>query len=156
MSDSSTRRHSASVDIVTGVVLTLAGLTASYAALDFDAESRLFPALAAGLLALTGVAILVLGVVHPGDPRRVAHSLGLAALAVTAIGGWAGLFAAGLGFVLPTFLLQFALLWLAGERRVLFSLAVAAIVTGLAYLAFAVVLDVPMPPSVWPAGFEAP
>ncbi len=154
MSGSHTRRNVARVDIVTGIVLAIAGSAALLAALDFDAESRMFPALASALLALAGVAIVGLGVLRPGVSKRVAHSVGLATLACLAIGGWAGAFAAGLGFVGPTFVLQLLLLLLAGERRILPLLAVATVVTGLAWLAFVVVLDVPMPPSVLPPFLE--
>ncbi|MEM9209132.1 MAG: tripartite tricarboxylate transporter TctB family protein [Pseudomonadota bacterium] len=154
MSASGSRRHLSRVDIVAGAALAIVGSAALVAALGFDAESRLFPALASGCLALAGLATLGLGVSRPGESGTVVGRLGVAALAVFSIGVWAGLFGAGLGFVLPTFLLQIALLSLAGVRRLPFLLAVAAAVTGLAYVAFVVVLDVPLPASILPAALE--
>lgn len=138
-------------DVLAGATLAAVGLIALVVSLDFDAESRVFPAVTAGLLALVGLAMAVLAVVRPGG--RVAEArrhLGYAALAVVAIGLWALAFGSGTGFVLPTFALQLALLRLTGVRRPAYLLGVAALVTGLAWLAFIVLLDVPMPPPLVP------
>ncbi len=154
MSGSRNGRSVNADDIVTGIVLAVAGSAALIGALGFDPESRMFPALAAALLAAAGIATIGLGVLRPGEHRRIAHSMGLVAMACMAIAAWAGAFSAGLGFTGPTFLLQISLLLLAGERRPLPLLAVATVVTALAWLVFVFVLDIPLPTSVLPSYLE--
>lgn len=145
------KRSFASRDALTGASIALVGLVALALALDFDADSRLFPAAAAGLLAVVGLLAAVLAIVRPREApvARDAH-LGYAAFAVVAIALWALAFGRGAGFLIPTFVLQVVLLKLAGVRRPLYLIGVAAIVTGLAALAFIVLLDVPLPPTRLP------
>ena len=145
------KRSFVSPDALTGVSIAAVGLVGSILALDFDADSRMFPAVAAGLLAVVGVLAAVFATIKPRE-RLVstdAH-LGYPALAVVAIALWALAFGWGAGFLIPTFVLQVVLLKLAGVQRPLYLLGVAAVVTGLAALAFIVLLDVPLPPSRLP------
>ena len=145
------KRSFASRDALTGASIALVGLVALVLALDFDADSRMFPAVAAGLLAAVGIVATVLAIVKPSEaPLGTDAHLGYAALAVVAIALWALAFGWGAGFLVPTFLLQVVLLRLAGVERPLYLLGVAAVVTGLAALAFIVLLDVPLPPSRLP------
>lgn len=145
------KRSFASRDALTGASIAAVGLVALLLALDFDADSRMFPAVAAGLLAVVGILAAVLAVVKPREaPVSSDAHLGYAVLAVIAIALWALAFGWGAGFLIPTFLLQVVLLKLAGVKRPLYLLGVAAIVTGLAALAFIGLLDVPMPPSRLP------
>ena len=63
---------------------------------------------------------------------------------------WSIALSLGGGFALPTFVMQISLLALCGVRRPWILLSVAAIVTSIAYLLFAVALDVPLPASRLP------
>jgi hypothetical protein len=145
------KRSFASRDALTGASIALVGLVALVLALDFDSDSRMFPAVAAGLLAVVGILAAVLAIVKPREaPVSADADLSYAALAVAAIALWALAFGWGAGFLIPTFLLQVVLLKLAGVQRPLYLLGVAAIVTGLAALAFVVLLDVPLPLSRMP------
>jgi cytochrome bd-type quinol oxidase subunit 2 len=138
-------------EVMAGAMLAGVGLVALWLALDFDAESRMFPAVTAGLLTIVGVATAALAIIRPrAEAKETRRHLGYAALASAAIGLWALAFGGGAGFVMPTLLLQLALLRLTGVRRPAYMLAVAALVTGLAWLAFIVLLQVPMPPPLVP------
>ena len=145
------KRSLASRDALAGASIAVVGLTALVLALDFDPESRLFPAVTAGLLALIGIVAGVLAVARPREQALSTDDhLGYPALAAVAIALWALAFGGGAGFLIPTFLLQLVLLRLGGVRRLPYLLGVAAIVTGLAWLTFIVLLDVPLPPSRLP------
>jgi hypothetical protein len=67
------------------------------------------------------------------------------------IAAWAAAFSGGAGFVLPTFLMQVGLLWMAGLRRPAYIAGIAVLVTTLAYLLFVVLLDIPLPQSLLPS-----
>ena len=139
---------------MTGGVIALAGLLALLLALDFDVASRAFPAVISALLALAGFAVVGMAVAKPREMATDLHGIGSAGLACLAAGEEHRAQAAGgAGFIVPTFLLQIALLLLTGVRRRGYLLAVAAFVTGLAYLGFIVLLDVPLPPSRLPGIF---
>lgn len=153
MPEAEKKRPIARGDLLTGGVIALAGLLALLLALDFDAASRMFPAVTAASLLFAGLGTVAMAIARPGRFRTDIHGVGSAALACLAIAVWAAAFAGGAGFVIPTFLLQIVLLRLTGVRRRGYLLAVAAFVTGLAYLGFIVLLDVPLPPSRLPGIF---
>lgn len=153
MPEAEKKRPIARGDLLTGGVIALAGLLALLLALDFDVASRAFPAVISALLALAGFAVVGMAVAKPREMATDLHGIGSAGLACLAIAVWATAFAGGAGFIVPTFLLQIALLLLTGVRRRGYLLAVAAFVTGLAYLGFIVLLDVPLPPSRLPGIF---
>ena len=138
-------------DVVTGGVLAAVGLLATFQALGFDAESRLFPAITSGLLAAVGIAIVILAIYRPDKTVRVAHGAGTTPMACVVIACWAIALGGGAGFLLPTFFMQAFLLRLAGIRRLPVLVGVAALVALLAYLMFVVLLDIPMPASRLPA-----
>lgn len=140
-------------DLAAGAVMFMVGAAAGYQALGFDDVSRLFPAVTAALLAAAGLAIVVHAVMRPGEQRQE-PGIGASLLACLAIAAWAIAFSTGAGFSVPTFLLQLALLRLAGVRNKLTLLVSAAIVTALAYLLFVALLDVPLPPSWLPAPLQ--
>lgn len=144
----SSRHVLAEVDLWIGLIISATGSFALYRALGFDAASRNFPLIVAGLLTLSGL-VLVLrcltgGLKNPLKRREllpIACAIGLLALWILALKH-------GLGFVISTFLMQLGLFWLAGERRILRAILIAALVSVASYLIFALVLDVRLPRSV--------
>lgn len=141
--------------LVTGLLLGSVGFAAAWLAQGFDDQSRGFPLVVATLLAISGIAITAQAMIGNVElPKPRGGSLSVAA-AVIAIGAWAAAFGGGLGFLLPTFLLQGLLLWLAGLRRIVLVLGLAAVITALAQLMFINLLDVPLPASSLPNPFEA-
>jgi len=141
-------------DVSSGVLLLVTGVFAAYVALDFDAESRMFPLVIAALLAVTGIAIAVHSVIKPGYDEASQRKFGSVVLATLIVAAWAAAFSGGAGFVLPTFAMQVALIWLTGLRRPIYVVGIAALITALAYLLFVSLLDVPLPPSLLPGALE--
>lgn len=134
-------------DFWIGLVLIGTGGAALYQALGFDGASRNFPLIVSGLLAVSGLALLARcltgKLVNPLKRREIlaiAAAIGLIALWIVAL-------KSGLGFVISTFALQLGLLWLAGERRLLRGVLIAALIAVAAYLTFAMLLDVRLPRS---------
>lgn len=136
--------------LLTGAALLLVGCIAAWLALGFDTESRAFPLGLSILLALSGAGIVTqsqLGL--PGAAPRTAGQASVAS-AVILLAAWGLAFASGLGFVLPTFLLQAGLLWTGGVRSARRLLPLAMAITIAAWLLFVFVLDVPLPSSLLP------
>ena len=155
MSQQTNQRPVARSELFTGSVIAAVGFLAVYQALGFDAASRMFPAVASGLLALVGAAISVLAIVRPDDTVKVVRGCRVVVLACVVIAFWAIALNGGAGFVIPTFTMQVFLLRLTGLHRWSMLIGVAALVTTLAYLLFVVLLEVPLPPSRLPPMLEA-
>lgn len=141
-------------DVSAGAVLLVAGGLAAYIAVDFDDESRMFPLVVALLLAITGAAIAIHAILKPISSAAPQHKIGSVILAALIVTAWAIAFSAGAGFILPTFAMQAALIWLSGIRQPLYVAGIAALITVLAYLLFVSLLDVPLPPSFLPGALE--
>ena len=130
------------------------GTVSAYVALDFDAESRMFPLIVAMLLAVTGTAIAIHAVLKPNYDEAAQNKFGSVIVAALIVAAWAVAFSSGAGFILPTFAMQAALIWLTGLRGPIQVLGIAALITALAYLLFVTLLDVPLPPSLLPGVLE--
>lgn len=141
-------------DVSAGALLLLTGVVAAYVALDFDTESRMFPLVIAILLAVTGTAIAIHAVLKPHYDKTSQRKFGSVIIATLIVAAWAVAFSSGAGFVLPTFAMQAALIWLTGLRRPIHVVGIAALITALAYLLFVSLLDVPLPPSLLPGALE--
>lgn len=137
------------------MLLLVTGVVAAYFAVDFDTESRMFPLVVAILLVVTGAAIAIHSVLKPNDDEASQHKLGSVIVAALIVAAWAVAFSGGAGFVLPTFAMQVALIWLTGLRRPIHVVGIAALITALAYLLFVSLLDVPLPPSLLPGALES-
>lgn len=134
-------------DFWVGLILICVGGFALYKATGFDASSRVFPAVVSGLLALSGLALL-LRCLHAGLARPLpTRELSAIVLCVVLMGGWAAALGAGVGFAVATFALQAGLLWLSGQRDPVRLVLFAALVTAVTYLLFVMVLDVRLPRS---------
>lgn len=154
MSNSASKQIADRRGITAGILLVIAGGAAAFHALTFDADSRMFPLTVAALLAVTGAGIIVNAAGKRESSVNLTSSTWPAVVAAAIIAVWAAAFAGGAGFILPTFLMQSALLYLAGLRRPVYIAGTAALVTTSAYLLFVVLLDIPMPPSLLPAVFQ--
>lgn len=140
--------------ITAGILLVIAGGAAAFHALTFDADSRMFPLTVATLLAVTGAGIIVNAAINRASSIMLASNTWPAVVAAAIIAVWAAAFSGGAGFMLPTSMMQAALLYLAGLRRPVYIAGTAVLVTTSAYLLFVVLLDIPMPPSLLPAVFQ--
>lgn len=140
--------------ITAGLLLAISAGVAAFHALSFDADSRMFPLTVATLLAMTGAGIILKAAFSQSVGFVVTASIRPAVVAAAIIAVWAAAFSAGAGFVLPTFLMQAALLYLAGLRRPTYIAGTALLVTVIAYLLFVALLDIPLPPSRLPPVFQ--
>lgn len=141
-------------DVSAGVLLLVTGVIAATVAVDFDDESRMFPLIIGILLAATGAAIAIHAVLKPNSVEASQHKFRSVIVAALIVAAWAVAFSGGAGFVLPTFAMQAALIWLTGVRRPVHVVGTAALITALAYLLFVSLLDVPLPPSLLPGALE--
>jgi len=139
---------------VTGLLLTLIGSLAAYRALSFDGESQFFPLAVAAALAVTGAAILVYSFFIQKAEILFAEKYTAVLLAAAIVAAWAAAFSGGMGFVLPTFVMQVSLLWVTGLRRPTHIVFTAVLVTTLAYVLFVKLLDIPMPISLLPDALQ--
>ena len=140
-------RHS---DTWIGLALVLVGVMAALKASGFDAPSRGYPMVLGAVLAAFGV--VMIGKVMIGKARHVCFSLpAQAALTVAVIVMlWIGALTIGLGYVLPTFAMQFAFLLRCGGRGPGRAAAIAALITGVSYLVFILGLGVRIPEVIVP------
>ena len=114
----------------------------------------MFPLIVAMLLAVTGTAIAIHAVLKPNYDEAAQNKFGSVIVAALIVAAWAVAFSSGAGFILPTFAMQAALIWLTGLRGPIQVLGIAALITALAYLLFVTLLDVPLPPSLLPGVLE--
>jgi len=143
------KRRVSNPDVIAGVLLSLAGLSAALLALEFDRVSRVYPLTVAVLLCATGIGIVVNQVLRSDAGVSVDRHLSRIFLAAVVTALWAAALLGGGGFVIPTLLMQMSLLALSGLRRPIYIALIAALVTTIAYAFFVVLLDVPLPPALW-------
>ena len=153
MTDSSASSPAARGGLVAGPLLLVIGIAAAWMASGFDAESRAFPFALGTLLGLAGGGILLQALLASRRAMRFDGQAQVAA-AVLFLALWALAFNAGLGFVVPTFLLQAGLLWIGGIRRPPRLLALAVSITLVAWGLFVGLLDIPLPPSLLPDALQ--
>jgi len=147
VTNSDTARPSALArsDLWVGAALFVIGVYACWEASGFDDNSRSYPMILGGLLAGAGLAVAVAGLLRAGKAIRLDGPLRVALPAAVIVALWAVALGAGGGFVLPTLLMQAALLWLGGVRGPLRIAVYAVLITAAAYTLFALVLDVRLP-----------
>lgn len=139
------RRPWARDDLWVGAALLVIGLYACWEASSFDDRSRSYPMVLGGLLAAAGLAVAIAGFLKNTRPLSLAAPLRVALPAGLVIALWVMALDAGLGFVLPTLLMQGALLWLSGVRGARRGAIYAFLITAAAYTLFALALDVRLP-----------
>ena len=140
-------RHS---DTWVGLALAAVGAIAAWMAAGFDAASRGYPMVLGLLMAAFGT--LLIGKVMVGKARHVCFSLpAKGALVVGVIVMlWIGALTVGLGYLLPTFAMQFAFLLNCGVRGPGKAAAIAALIAGASYPVFILGLGVRIPESLAP------
>ena len=144
------RQQNNAIDLLAAVVLCAVGITALVLALDFDNESRAFPAAVSALLVLVAAVSGALAIVRRQPLSSPTGGFVAAAAACAVLIAWSIALSLGGGFILPTLLMQLALLSICGVRRSWALVTLPVLITLGAYLLFAVALDVPMPISRLP------
>lgn len=147
MASSDTSRPSAvaRTDLWVGGALLVVGLYACWEASGFDDRSRSYPMILGALLAATGLAVALGGLLRAGKAPPLTGPLRVALPAAVVVALWAAALGAGGGFLLPTLVMQGALLWLGGVRGPLRIALYAVLITAAAYTLFALLLDVRLP-----------
>ena len=144
---SSGRSLGTDTDLWTGIVLTLLGAGAAGLASGFDTVSRPFPLIVSLVLASCGLMIFLRALVSRKGQALPFHDFGIVALAALLIVMWGLALKAGVGFAIATLLFLMAIFWLAGLRRPVRSLVLAAAITLVIYCVFVLVLNVHLPSS---------
>lgn len=138
-------------DLAAGSALLFLGAGAGGLASGFDAISRTYPLVLGVLLAsLGGVLIvqsLIAGAWRTNRSRAFTHAVPSACAIVAA---WVACLAGGLGFVLPTFAMQWLLMRLGGVGGPVRAAIYAALVSAAGYTLFAVALGVRLPATLVP------
>ena len=147
MANSDSSRHSPLTrhDLWVGAVLCLVGLYACWEASGFDDRSRSYPMMLGALLAAAGLAVAAIGLLKEAKSVALIGPLRVALPAAVVVALWVTALGAGGGFLLPTLMMQGALLWLGGVRGPLRIALYAVLITAAAYTLFALVLDVRLP-----------
>ena len=136
------RPHS---DVWVGVSFIVIGGAAAWLASGFDAMSRNYPiALSVALIALGAVLIAKASrQALETVPFRVSGQVAL--VTTLTLGGWIVALTGGLGYLLPTFAMQIVFALLCGVKGYRKVALIAAVITGVSYLAFIIGLGVRLP-----------
>ena len=140
-------RHS---DTWVGLALVIVGAIASWRATGFDVASRNLPMMLGFLMVVFGV--LLVRQVVTGKARHLDLSIPIRVTVVTAVTAmvWIGAITIGLGYLLPTFAMQFAFLLSCGVRDLGKAATIAALIASVSYLGFIAGLGLRIPASVAP------
>ena len=136
-------------DTWVGIALIGLGGVAAWMASDFDAYSRSYPLILSLLMFAFGALLVIKVAVGRAQHVSFAVPSRAALIATIVILLWIFSLSAGLGYLLPTFLMQLAFLVSCGQhssKAVIF----AAMISGVCYLAFIVGLGVRLPASLSP------
>ncbi len=126
------------------------GAAATAMASGFDPMSRSYPLLLSILLMVFGAGLILRVVLSSPENVSLALPGKVAALATLVILLWIAALSLGLGFVLPTLLMQIAFLAICGIRPFGRVVIYAALVTLVGYAAFVWVLGVRLPEALSP------
>lgn len=140
-------RHS---DTWIGAFLIASGAASALVARGFDAMSRSYPLTLAILLMIFG-AILIARVLFSA-PKSVSFVLParVAGTALAVLVPWVLAISWGLGFVLPTILMQLCLVLMCGIRPVGKAVLYAVVIAAVSYLVFVQGLGVRLPRPILP------
>lgn len=132
-------------NIWVGLVLFVFGLAAAWLANDFDDQSRSYPFALSLIMAIFGFVIFV----RVFFDKEISVSFALP-LKVTASAGsiiilWILAITHGFGYLIPTFLMELAFLFVCGFNRSIKAFLVAALISGISYLIFIASLEVRLP-----------
>ncbi|QYX57595.1 tripartite tricarboxylate transporter TctB family protein [Roseovarius sp. SCSIO 43702] len=145
-----TRPLLAHSDTYVGLALVLTGGIAAWLASGFDAYSRTYPLVLGCLLAILGAVLILRVVIGTTTHVSFATPAQVTGAASATILLWIAALTQGLGYLLPTFLMQCAFLWLCGVRAPVKLVLIAALVAGISYLAFIEGLGVRLPRTLAP------
>lgn len=132
-------------DFWTGIVLVLIGGLAAWMATGFDAESWLYPMVLGVVLALCGAILAVQAAMSSRPSVSFTQPLLICGPAALVIAIWIMAIVWGWGFLLPTFVMQVALMKLGGMTGLRRPLSYASLVTVAGYGLFVWALGTRLP-----------
>ena len=132
-------------DLWAGLAVLAVGVAAALMAFGFDARSRSYPLTLGIVMASLGLVLCARVAMGTGAHRTLAEPLKVALIGGAIIGGWIVMVSIGLGFLLPTLLLQVAFMLVCGLRAPVIIAGTALGVTAAAYILFILLLDVRLP-----------
>ncbi|MFU1478252.1 tripartite tricarboxylate transporter TctB family protein [Roseovarius sp. C7] len=137
-------------DAWTGLALMVTGGIAAWLARGFDQMSRSYPLVLGWVLVGLGALLLLNALRHktPSVSFRIPGQVAL--LAALILGLWTMALSGGLGYLLPTFVMQLCFILLCGSCGLAQAAIIAATITGVSYLAFIVGLGVRLPATLLP------
>jgi len=128
-----------------GLILFVFGLAAAWLANDFDDQSRSYPFALSIIMASFGFIIFIRVFFKKEKsisfvlPSKVTASAGAIIIL------WILAITHGFGYLIPTFLMELAFLFVCGFNRSIKAILVAAFISGISYLIFIVSLEVRLP-----------
>lgn len=137
-------------DVWIGLVLLAIGGGAAWMASGFDDASRPYPLALSVLMMILGAALSLKALLGRGEDQSFAHQLRVILPAATVLALWILALTNGFGYLLPTFAMEFAFMWMCGVRGLGRAATYAAVVTGGSYGIFVALLDVRLPASHLP------
>nr|WP_306267080.1 tripartite tricarboxylate transporter TctB family protein [Pararhizobium sp. IMCC3301] len=135
-------------DFWTGAVIFVTGFIAAWMASGFDDLSRPYPLSLGIILAILGLLLSIKAVIGTSDRVSFILSLQSAVPSVIIIVSWITAISTGLGYLIPTFLMQAAFMILCGMRDAKKITLFAALVSTVSYTVFMVLLGVRIPTPV--------
>ncbi len=137
-------------DFWIGLVLTVFGGVAAFMAWSFDPMSRSYPLGLSLMLSVVGVLLILKTAIRQTPSVHFGLATKVSALCAVVLVLWIAALGFGLGFVLPTLLMQFAFLWICGLRPVGKAVAFSVLITAVGYFVFVFILNVRLPESIAP------
>ncbi|MCB2128628.1 MAG: tripartite tricarboxylate transporter TctB family protein [Rhodobacteraceae bacterium] len=137
-------------DFWIGLVLMVFGGVAASMAWSFDPISRSYPLALSLLLSVAGVLLILKTAIRQTPSVHFGLATKVSALCAVVLVLWIAALGLGLGFVLPTLLMQFAFLWICGLRPVGKAVAFSVLITAVGYSVFVFVLNVRLPEGIAP------
>ncbi len=139
-----------SSDVWIGLVLLAVGGAAAWMASGFDDASRPYPLALSVLMMLLGAVLSARALLGGGEDQSFTQQARILLPAAAVLGFWILALSNGLGYVVPTFAMEFAFMWLCGIRGPGRAALYAGLVTGVSYAIFVGLLDVRLPASHLP------
>lgn len=142
---SETRPGRTSSDIWIGLVLLALGGGAAWMASGFDDASRPYPLALSVLMMILGLVLAGKALLGRGEDQSFSGQGRVAFPAVMVLALWILGLSYGLGYIVPTFAMELAFMWLCGVRGLGRAAAYAMLVTLGSYAVFIALLDVRLP-----------
>ena len=136
-------------DFWVGQFLIVVGLFSWIMANSFDARSQAVPLIISRLLVAVGFIIIIRAVTRCPSKKVDFHNLKTIIPIVLIITSWGVALSLGAGFVIPTFIMQCTILWIAGICNLRRLIPYAFSITAGGYVLFALILNIRFPSSIF-------